>query len=98
MGVRLDRRGIIARGKRDEALAFAAEVSAYVTEKWAPVSWGAEIGGTNGAIHWYSDYDSLAHMEQIFMATLTDEGYVNLLDAAADLFEAPVEDTITMIM
>jgi hypothetical protein len=98
MGIRLDRRVVIAAGKRDEAIAFATQVSAYVSGKYVPVRWGLEMGGTNGAIHWYADYDSMAHVEQVLAESMQDPDYTAILDRANDLFVANAEDTLVWVM
>lgn len=99
MGVRFDRAAVIDRGKRDEALEFAATVSEYVGENFGvTVTWGLQMGGTLGTIHWYSDYASLAEFEGLLARTMTDAGYLKLLDEAQDLFADPPEDTLVYTM
>ena len=99
MAVRFTRTGVIERGKRDDALAFAATISNYVEETYGtPVSWGVGVGGTNGTLYWYVDYESLAHLEEIFGRSMTDTAYLKLLDEAVDLFRGAAEDTIVYIM
>ncbi len=99
MGVRFTRTSTMARGKTDEAMAFAARVSEYVSENMGvEVKWGGQVGGTTGCLHWYVDYDDMAHMERVLGATLMDEGYKKLVDDAADLFEGPAQDTIVYLM
>lgn len=99
MGVRFTRTGLIERGRRDEALEFAATISAYFEETYGVgVTWGLEIGGTVGTLHWYSDYESLAHLEEVFGRTMTDTVYKKMLDEAVDLFSEAPEDTIVVTM
>ena len=98
MAVRLDRRAVIMPGKRTEAAAFAAEITQYVRDNWGVnINWGMEIGGTWGAVHWFADYDNLAHLEETFAKTMSDPGYVALIDRSSDLFEG-AEDLLTMMM
>ena len=99
MGVRLTRTGLIERGKRDEALEFAATISDYWQENFGvAVTWGVQIGGTLGTIHFHSDYENMAHVEQALGFAMTDEGYIKLIDEANDLFAAPPEDTLIYTM
>ena len=91
MGVRFTRVAVVERGKQVEALEFAATISEYVEEQFdTTVTWGLQIGGTVGAIHWYSDYGSLGELEEILGRTMTDAGYMKLIAEAQDLFrDAP---------
>ncbi|MFQ5553992.1 MAG: hypothetical protein ACE5GC_01315 [Acidimicrobiia bacterium] len=99
MGVRLDRSAVIERGKRDQALEFAATVSDYVGENFGvTVTWGLQVGGTLGTLHWYADYESMAQLEETLGRTMTDAQYLKLVDEAADLFAAPPEDTLVYTM
>ena len=99
MGVRFTRTAVIAAGKRDEALAFAAEVKGYIEENFGTdVTWGLQLGGTLGKIHWYSDYEDLAEFEKVLGQTMTDEGYLKLVQPAGDLFAAAPEDTLVYTM
>ena len=99
MGVRFTRTAVIAAGKRDEALAFTAEVASYVEEHFGTaVTWGLQLGGTVGKIHWYSDYENLAEFEKLLGQTMTDEGYLKVIETAGDLFVAAPEDTLVYTM
>jgi len=99
MGVRFTRTAVIGAGKRDEALAFAAEVKSYVEENFGTtITWGLQLGGTLGKIHWYSDYENLAEFEKLLGQTMTDEGYLKLVAPAGDLFVAAPEDTLVYTM
>lgn len=99
MGVRFARVGTIARGKRDEGVAFAASISDYVRENLGvDVTWGVQMGGTLGTVHWHVDYNDMAHLEQAMGWTMSDAGYKKLVDDAADLFDGPTEDTIIYTM
>jgi hypothetical protein len=94
MGVRLDRSIVIARGKNDEASAYATKVCAYLEElTGVPVIWGLEIGGTVGEVHWYADYANLAALEAAFGQTMEDEGFGKLLATGNDIFVGSPEDT-----
>ena len=99
MGVRFDRTVVIDGGKRDEALAFAAEVSSYVEEHFGvAIVWGLEVGGTLGKIHWYADYENLAEFERVLGQTMTDEAYLKLVEPGGELFVAAPEDTLVYTM
>jgi hypothetical protein len=87
MSVRLNRTAVVERGKANEAMQFAAEVSSYIEDNWGiPMTWGMEIGGTYGKVHWFADYVDMAQMEQNLGHTMTDEGYQQLMAKATDLF------------
>lgn len=93
MGVRVNRSMLIARGKAAEASQFAADVSSYLGElTGVDVTWGVEIGGTVGKIHWYVDYASLAALEAAFDKAGSDEGYGELLATGNDLFDGHPKD------
>ena len=99
MGVEFTRTAVIAAGKRDEALTFAADIKSYVEEHFGTdVTWGFQLGGTVGKIHWYSDYENLAEFEKLLGQTMTDEGYTKLIAPAGDLFAAAPEDTLVYTM
>ena len=99
MGVRLDRSIVIARGKNREALEFAAKVSAHIEESTGvALTWGLEMGGTVGKVHWYGDYEDMAALEEAFGKTMADEGYQQLLDSAVDTFVGAAEDTLVYTM
>ena len=99
MAVRFNRTAIIERGKRDEALQFAATISEYWQENFGlAVTWGVQIGGTLGTVHWYSDHENMAQLEEAFGFAMSDEGYLKLIADAQDLFAAPPEDTIVYTM
>ena len=95
MGVRFTRSAVTERGKRAEAMAFAAEISEYWKEHFGvPVTVGAQVGGTLGTIHWHADYENLDHFEKAIGFATTDPNYLKLIDGAQDLFTEPPEDTI----
>ena len=100
MGVRLTRTAVVDRGKADEAMEFAAAVTSYISENWGiSIIWGMEIGGTFGRVHWFSDYANMAHLEQTYGMTMSDEGYRQLLADANDLFiTGETKDTLVYTM
>ncbi len=100
MGVRLNRTALVDRAKADEAMAFAAEVTAYINDHWGvPIIWGMEVGGVFGKVHWFADYENMAQLEETLGRTMTDPGYRALLDKAADVFvTGATEDTLVYTM
>lgn len=100
MGVRFQRTAVIASGKRDEAMQFAAEVSSYIGENFdTEVIWGIEVGGRFGKLYWFADYQNMGELEEALGKTMADEGYLKLVDDAADLFLAgETRDTFVYTM
>lgn len=92
------RSAVIAQGKGPEATEFAAQVAAFITERYVPVQVGMELAGQWGRIHWFSEPESAAHWEAINLKLMADEEYQTLLVAAGDLFIAgETEDTLVML-
>jgi len=100
MAVRFQRTAKIERGKWDEAMEFAAEVSEYMTTTLGfPTTWGTQVGGTYGMLHWFGDYENMAELEMALLRTATDEGYRALLKGAEDCFvTGGLTDTIIYMM
>lgn len=99
MGIRFERVALVERGKNEEALAFAATISDHMrTTYGVPVTWGLEVGGTVGVVHWFVDYENMAHLEEVLGKTMTDEGYGKLLAGAVDFFTGPAKDTLVYTM
>lgn len=100
MAIRFHRTGFVAGVRGQEAAAFAAEISAYVTDTLSmPTAWGMQVGGTNGVVHWFTDFADMAEFEAGLVKTLTDPGYLALLAKAQGLFiEGRTEDTIIYMM
>ncbi len=93
------RKARIADGKRDEALAFAAEATDHYTETYGlNVTWGLEVGGDVGTIYWFADYDSLAAYEAVVQAAMVNAATNKMLDQAVGLFESPAQDKIVYTM
>ena len=85
----------MAPGKGREVNAFAAEISQYVEENFGTkVTWGGQVGGGTGNVYWFVDYDDMAHLQRGMEWSWTDEGYLELLTGAADLFDGYGNDTI----
>jgi hypothetical protein len=99
MAIRFNRTSVVAGAKGQEAAAFAAEISKYVTDKGMPTAWGMQVGGAYGAMHWFTDYPDMAAFEAGMVMTLTDPGYLEILAKAEGLFiEGSTEDTIIYLM
>jgi hypothetical protein len=100
MAVRFQRTAIVTGAKSQEAAAFAAEISKYVTETMGiPTTWGIQVGGTLATLHWFSDFADMADLEAGLVKTMTDAGYVDTLAKAEELFvEASTEDVIIYMM
>lgn len=96
MSIRFHRTALVEPAKADEAVAFAAAVSAYATANFGQVtSWGLQVGGTYGTLHWFTDFADMTEFEVTSGRTLTDEGYRALMAKSADLFvTGSVQDTL----
>jgi hypothetical protein len=96
MAVRFQRTAVAVPGKGAEAMAFAAEVAEYFTTTFGvEVTWGMEIGGTYGRLHWFVDYDDLAQFEAVNLRGMGDHEYVGMLARGEQLFLAgQAEDTL----
>lgn len=100
MTIRLDRTGLVAKHQNPQAAASAAEISAYLTEKLGmPTTWGVEVGGPVGTMHWYIDFADMAALEAGLAKSMTDPGYIEIIARAASLFiEGRTEDSIIFMM
>ena len=100
MAVRFHRTALVADVRGQEAAAFAAEVSTYVTETLGmPTAWGMQVGGTFQTVHWFTDYANMTELEAGLVTTITDAGYIEILGKAKDLFvEGRTEDSIIYMM
>ncbi len=100
MAIRFHRTSLVAGVKGQEAAAFAAEVSEYSTETLGiPTTWGMQVGGTYGTMHWFSDFEDMAAFDAAVMKTLTDPGYLAIMAKAEELFvEGTTEDSVIYMM
>jgi hypothetical protein len=99
MAIRFHRTSLVAGAKGQEAAAFAAEVSKYVTDKGMPTAWGLQAGGAYGTMHWFTDYPDMTAFEAGMVMTISDPGYLAILAKADGLFvEGTTEDTIIYMM
>lgn len=99
MGVHFMRKARIADGKRDEALAFAADITDHWNETYATnVTWGLEVGGDVGTVYWMTDYESLAAMEIVMQASMVNEETRKRTREGVGLFATPPQDKIIYTM
>ena len=100
MAIRFHRTALVAGDKQQEAAAFAAEVSQYVTESMGmTTTWGIQVGGPLSTVHWFTDFENMAEMEAGLVKTITDDGYLKLLAKTGHLFvEGRSEDSIIYMM
>jgi len=83
------RTAAIASGKLASTLAFAKEVSAYITAKTGTdVAVAMPVGGNPNRIGWSTRHESLAEFDAMMMSLMTDPAYVEMLAKAADNFIA----------
>jgi hypothetical protein len=100
MAIRFQRTAVVAGVQGQEAMAFAADVSKYVTETLGlPTTWGLQVGGTFATLHWFSEYADMAELEAALLKITTDSGYLDVLAKAKDLFvEGRTVDSIIYMM
>ena len=100
MAIRFHRSSLVAGVKGTEAAAFATEICAYLTNSMGlPTTWGLQVGGTYGKIHWFADYADMAELQVALGKTLTDPGYLAILAKAEGLFiHGSTEDSIIYVV
>ena len=100
MRVRFMRKARIAPGKRDAAIEFAAMMSDHFGDRFdSATSWGLEVGGDVGTIHWFADHASMGALESVIERSSADAETNKLLNEAADLFiPGSVHDKIIAMM
>ena len=95
---KFNRSALVAQGKGPEATKFAADVAAYITERYVPIQAGVEMAGQWGRVHWFSEPESAAHWEEVNLKLMADEEYQELIAGAGDLFVAgETRDTLVML-
>ena len=100
MAIRFHRTAVVAGARTQEASAFAADISKYVTETLGlPTSWGMQVGGTQATLHWFTDFADMNEMEAGLQKTISDPGYGETVMKASHLFvEGRTEDSIIYMM
>lgn len=100
MKVRFMRKARITPGKRDAAIEFAAMISDHFGERFDSItSWGLEVGGEVGTIHWFADHESMGALESVIEGSTADPETNKLLAESADLFiPGSVQDKIIGLM
>lgn len=95
MAIRFTRTRNIRAGKGGEAIALGVRIRDYLVENHGiEASFGVQIGGEMGTVHWWMDADDWNQWSEIGTAIWADERYVALEAEADDLFLQGGHDTI----
>ena len=95
MAIRFTRTRNIRAGKGSEAIALGVRVRDYLVENHGiEASFGVQVGGPMGTVHWHLDFDDWNHWSEIGTAIWADDRYVALEAEADDLFLQGGHDTI----
>ena len=80
----------IAAGQQEAATKWAVEVAGYLNQAFPGHNIRAhrEWFGTNGAIYWIAEHESLADIEATRRKWFADSGYLNRLKESHTLFVA----------
>ena len=79
----------IAPGKVAEALAFAGEMTEYLSSSYGQkMQLMMPVGGNPHRLCFYSSYDSLGDMEKFQTRTMGDAKYLSILGKGAGIFIA----------
>ena len=94
--MRFVRAATIRPGKLQPALAFAQDIATHVEAKTGiKVNVFMQTGGVVGRICWQSDNDSLGTFEEAMGQMLSDQEYLQKIEAAAELFvEGQTRDSL----
>ena len=80
----------VNQGKFPQASKMAVELAAYMNEHFPGHNMRAhvQVMGDVNKLHWISEYESIAQIEQLFDELHADDGYMNFWRHAAeqDLF------------
>ncbi|MDP9463256.1 MAG: hypothetical protein M3P52_01420 [Actinomycetota bacterium] len=84
-------------GKADEAIAFATEAAAYVTDKTGtPVyTWASVFGAPLGTVTWSARLDSMAALGALQDQLAVDPGFAELGKRGSELFVNDISDSIS---
>ena len=93
---RFQRMARSSQGRFLEAAQWAKEVADYISKNYdVTVTAYTESFGENGTLHWYADYDTLAHIEQVNMKLNADQQYQTMLEQSVGMFiEGSIRDTL----
>lgn len=86
-----------ARGRNNEAIQWAKEVSDYVNKKqpnYKVQAFSLRFGEL-GTLVWQTDFDDLAALDKYQQVISADQGYWDLVKKSTELFiEGTVHDTV----
>ncbi len=87
-------------GSPRRAMPWAVEITQYVNAHGSlPVTlWAGNFGYPLGTVIWSAGVESLAALDAATAPLLADPGYLDLLDAAADLITTPGHDGLREIV
>ncbi len=98
MGVRFTRTARYDGSKSHEAWDFCVRMRDHFKEHYGlDVVWGYQWGGPTGVIHWWVDYDSMGHWEEVSMSMVADETLNGLMAEGASIFVEGGNDTIVRL-
>ncbi|MGZ4729404.1 MAG: hypothetical protein ACXWB2_16950 [Acidimicrobiales bacterium] len=88
------------RGNERRSLAWAVEMSTYVNahSDHTVTLWRADFGYPVGTVAWSTWVESLAALNAGFAALGDDDGYHDLVDAAAELITDPPQDVLRRVV
>lgn len=85
--IHFTRTSSIAPGKVADALAFAGEMTEYLSSTYGQkMQLMVPIGGNPHRLCWYTSYETLGDMEKFQARTMGDSKYLSLLGKAANIF------------
>ncbi len=93
-------RGLTLGGSPRQALPWASQITDYVNANSAlDVSlWNADFGQPVGTVVWNCMVESQAALAEAAMSLAGQDGYLDLVEAAADLVLAPAEDQLASLV
>jgi hypothetical protein len=95
--IRFQREARVARGKEQEAVAWAKQISDFLNQKFpeAQVQTFTSRFGSMGRVYWMADLPDLAALDAYQQQIAEDEEYWKLIAKSNDLFiEGSIEDTV----
>jgi hypothetical protein len=81
-------------GRPRQVMSWVSEITAYVNDHSSldVTCWAANFGYPIGTIGWSATVESQADLQAAVSGLLADDGYFDLLDAAADMITTPGQD------